>query len=126
MAYQFKQIKRNKYKNRRCEFDGRTFASAKEMQRYKQLKAWQELGVIKGLGTQRTFVLTEPGKRTPDGKAITPVKYIADFVYEDAETGKTVVEDVKGYRNPSDPAYRIFRIKQKLMYDRFGIWIKEV
>lgn len=119
-------MRRSKYKNLRREFDGRKFGSIKELNRYKELKALQELGAIKGLGTQRTFVLTEPGKRSPDGKAIVPVKYIADFVYEDAETGETVVEDVKGYRNPSDPAYRIFRIKQKMMFDKFGIWIKEV
>lgn len=117
---------KSKYKNSKREFDGRKFDSIKELTRYKELKALQELGVIKGLGTQRTFVLTEQGKRSPDGKAITPVKYIADFVYEDAETGKTVVEDVKGYRKANDSAYRIFRIKQKLMYDKFGIWIKEV
>lgn len=115
-----------KYKNKKTTFCGIEFASRKEAARYKQLKALQELGVIKGLGTQRTFVLTEPGKRSPDGKAIIPVKYIADFVYEDVETGKTVVEDVKGYRKANDSAYRIFRIKQKMMFDKFGIWIKEV
>ena len=118
--------RKSKYKNSKREFDGRKFDSIKELNRYKELKALQELGVIKGLGTQRTFVLTEPGKRSPDGKAIIPVKYVADFVYTDAETGKTVVEDVKGYRKANDSAYRIFRIKQKMMYDKFGIWIKEV
>lgn len=125
MAYQFKQ-RRRKYGNRKVTFDGHEFDSKREAERYRVLKSMQELGVIKGLGTQRTFVLTEPGKRSPDGKTIIPVKYVADFVYEDVETGKTVVEDVKGYRKANDSAYRIFRIKQKMMFDKFGIWIKEV
>ena len=118
--------RRNKYGNNKREFDGKKFASNKELDRYKHLKAMQELGVISELRLQQTFILTESGKRSPDGKAIIPVKYIADFTYVDTESGKTVVEDVKGYRDPGNSAYRIFKIKQKLMYDRFGIWIKEV
>ena len=42
------------------------------------------------------------------------------------EIREAVVEDVKGYRNTADPAYRIFRIKQKLMFWRFQIWVKEI
>ena len=125
MAYQFKPIN-NKYRKKKVSFDGETFYSKKEMQRYKTLVAMQQLGIISDLRRQQTFVLSEQGKRDPDGKAIVPVKYVADFVYMDTETGRTIIEDVKGYRNPSDAAYRIFRIKQKLMLDRFGIWVKEV
>ena len=128
MAYQYKiPGKRNKYGNKKLEFDKKKFASKKELSRYKTLKAMVELNVISDLRLQQTFVLTEQGKRNPmTGKAIIPVKYIADFVYVDNDTGKTIVEDVKGYRDPSDAAYRIFRIKQKLMFDRFGIWVKEI
>ena len=120
----FKQ--KNKYRNRNIEFCGIKFDSIKERDRYKTLKAMLEIGVISELRLQQTFVLTEQGKRSPDGKAIIPVKYVADFVYVDNETGKTIVEDVKGYRNPADAAYRIFKIKQKIMLDRFGIWVKEI
>lgn len=127
MAYQYNMPgKRPKYKNKKSEFDGRKFDSNKELSRYKTLKAMQELGIISDLQMQQTFVLTESGKRDPSGKTIVPVKYVADFMYVDKETGKTVVEDVKGYRDPASGAYRIFKIKQKLMYDRFGIWVREV
>ena len=127
MAYQYNMPgKRPKYKNKKSEFDGRKFDSNKELSRYKTLKATQELGIISDLQMQQTFVLTESGKRDPSGKAIVPVKYVADFMYVDKETGKTVVEDVKGYRDPASGAYRIFKIKQKLMYDRFGIWVREI
>lgn len=40
--------------------------------------------------------------------------------------GKTVVEDVKGYRDPSSAAYAKFVIKRKLMLERYGIQIQEV
>lgn len=127
MAYQYKMPgKRPKYKNKKSEFDGRKFDSNKELSRYKTLKAMQEIGIISDLQMQQTFVLTESGKRDPSGKAIVPVKYVCDFMYVDNETGKTVVEDVKGYRDPANGAYRIFKIKQKLMYDRFGIWVREI
>lgn len=128
MAYQYKMPgKRNKYGNQKLEFDGKKFASKKERSRYKTLKAMLELGVISELRLQQTFVLTEQGKRDPEtGKAIIPVKYVADFVYVDNESGATIVEDVKGYRDPSDAAYRIFKIKKKIMFDRFGIWVKEI
>lgn len=127
MAYQYNMPgKRPKYKNKKSEFDGRKFDSNKELSRYKTLKAMQELGIISDLQMQQTFVLTESGKRDPSGKVIIPVKYVCDFMYVDNETGKTVVEDVKGYRDPANGAYRIFKIKQKLMYDRFGIWVREI
>ena len=128
MTYRYKMPGKrpNKYGNTKLEFDEKTFASKKELQRYKTLKAMLEIGVISELRLQQTFVLTEQGKRSPDGKAIIPVKYVADFVYVDNESGQTIIEDVKGYRNPADSAYRIFKIKQKIMLDRFGIWVKEI
>lgn len=126
MAYQFKPIK-TKYKNRKVEEDGIKFASKKEAMRWKTLVGMQHLGIISDLRRQQTFYLSEQGRRNPEtGKAIIPIKYVADFAYIDTETGKTIVEDVKGYRDPSDAAYRIFRIKQKLMFDKFGIWVKEI
>lgn len=66
-----------------------------------------------------------PNGKIKKGKIIEQsVKYIADFVYIDAKTGKTIVEDAKGYKDGG--AYRIFVIKRKLMLERFGIRIKEV
>lgn len=48
--------------------------------------------------------------------------YVADFVYE--QGGKTVVEDVKGYKKGS--TYAVFTIKRKLMLQKYGIRVKEV
>ena len=44
--------------------------------------------------------------------------YKADFVY--GEDGKTVVEDVKGFRTKE------YIIKRKLMLERYGIRIRDV
>ena len=35
-----------------------------------------------------------------------------------------IVEDVKGFKKGS--AYSLFKIKQKLMYDKYGIVVKEI
>ena len=118
MSYGFRPIQR-KYGNKKIEYDGHKFDSKKEMQRYKTLTALKELGVISDLRLQQKFVLI-PSQRI-DGRVVErECSYIADFVYVDSETGKTVVEDVKGFRTEA------YRIKRKLMLHKFGIRIKEV
>ena len=52
------------------------------------------------------------------------VEYVADFVYNDLESGETVVEDVKGYRLGG--AYAVFQIKRKLMLQVYGIKVREI
>lgn len=49
-----------------------------------------------------------------------PVKYIADFTYIDEKENHLVVEDVKGVRTP------LYNLKKRLMFDRFGIMVREV
>ena len=46
--------------------------------------------------------------------------YIADFVYQDAHTGKLVVEDTKGVRTKD------YIIKRKLMLSVYNIKISEI
>ena len=48
--------------------------------------------------------------------------YYADFVY--IQSGNTIVEDVKGYRDGQ--AYNLFVIKRKLMLYVHGIIVKEL
>ena len=118
MAYQFRKIER-KYKNTPIEVNGYKFASKKEANRYKTLQAMVELGVISDLRLQQKFVLI-PSQRI-DGKLVErECSYKADFVYIDNETGKTVVEDTKGFRTKD------YVIKRKLMLQKFGIKIKEL
>ena len=48
------------------------------------------------------------------------ISYIADFVYQDARTGETIVEDSKGFRTDA------YILKRKLMLWVHGIKITEV
>lgn len=108
--------KRNKYGAKKTG----THASRKEHNRAAQLKLWQRAGVISNLREQVPFVLI-PAQRGADGKVVErECKYIADFVYTDNETGKTVVEDTKGFRTKD------YIIKRKLMLSVNGIRIKEI
>lgn len=125
-----------KYGNKKVEIDGETFDSLKEARRGKELEMLEQAGAIRGLQRQVRFELIptirEPetvGKRggIKPGKVIERgVEYIADFVYQDAETGETVVEDVKGYRDTNSAAYKIFVLKRKLMLHIYKVRVKEI
>lgn len=108
-----------KYGNRKTTIDGITFDSAKEAQRWQELKLLERAGQIFELQRQVPFVLIP--KQVRDGKVIErPVVYKADFVY--TENGEDVVEDVKS------PATKTkeYVIKRKLLLWQFGIRIREV
>lgn len=104
----------SKYHNRKVEIDGIKFDSIKEGERYLKLKLLLKAGKIRDLQMQVEFELIpkQGGERA--------CKYKADFVYHMADTGKMVVEDVKGKRT------REYIIKRKLMLWRHGIKIVEV
>ena len=107
-----------KYNNKKITVDGQIFDSKKEASRYKELLILETAGVIKHLSRPVKFVLI-PSQRDENGKVIErECSYKADFKYE--EDGKTVVEDVKGFRTKE------YIIKRKLMLYQYGIRIREV
>lgn len=106
-----------KYHAKKTELDGITFDSRKEADRYAELKLLERSGAIHNLRRQVRYELIPAQKK--DGKTIERAcHYIADFVYE--ENGKTVVEDVKGYRTKE------YVLKRKLMLQVHGIEVREV
>lgn len=107
----------NKFNAKKTVMYGQTFDSRKEAERYLVLRSMEQNGVITGLERQVKFVLIP--KQTGEREA----SYTADFVYKDG-SGKTVVEDVKGYKKGS--AYGLFVLKRKLMLLVHGIKVKEV
>ena len=122
----------SKYNSRKCEYEGITFDSKKEMKRYIFLKEMEKQGKIRNLKRQVKYVLID-AKREPStynskgreilGKVIErECAYIADFQYVCEDS--LIVEDVKGYRMGG--AYSVFTIKRKLMLDRYGIRVNEV
>ena len=132
----------NKLGNRSITIDGITFQSVREGNRYCELKLLQRAGKISNLELQKRYELipahyeeVETGefykvgskKGQPKTKKVCKelaVDYVADFVYE--ENGKTIVEDSKGFRDPSSATYKVFVIKRKLMLWKYGIFVKEV
>ena len=87
-------MKRNKYRNIRCEVDGIKFASKKEGNYYLYLKNLKETGAIKDFQCQPIF-------RFPQG-----IKYIADFRITHLN-GKVVIWDIKSPITKKNPVYRL-------------------
>ena len=113
--------------------DGTVFDSAKEARRYEQLLLLQRAGKITELQMQVHYELipaqyetyerySKRGEKLKDGQKLLErkVEYVADFVYTDAETGETIVEDTKGVKTKD------YILKRKLMLAVHGIRIKEI
>ena len=113
----YKSNSRSKYGNIKFKMDGFTFDSKAEARRYAELKILLRAGEIKDLELQKEFEL-QPAFRDAEGKMVRPIRYIADFVYTDVKTGKTIVEDVKGHRTD------VYKLKKKMLAYK-GIIIKE-
>jgi len=109
----------SKYNSKKTVVDGQKFDSKKEARRYQELLLLEKAGVIKDLRMQVKFTLIPAQRDEATGKVVErECSYKADFVYD--EDGKTVVEDVKGFRTKE------YIIKRKLMMWRYGIRIREV
>lgn len=112
---------KNKYGNRKIEYNGEKYDSVKEYRRHDELKLLERAGRISGLQRQVKFELI-PAQKIGGKVVERACTYVADFVY--TENGETCVEDVKGYKGGG--AYAIFTIKRKLMLHVHGIRIKEI
>lgn len=104
-----KEGKASKYGNRKTEVDGIVFDSAKEANRYGELKILEKKEEIHFLEVQPSFTLQVEGQKI--------CKYIGDFSYY--VNGELKVEDCKGFKTP------VYRLKKKLMKAVFGIDILE-
>ena len=123
---QGKPTKQTKYHNEKAtrrmpNGEVRTFDSQREAGRYDELALLLKAGNIRDLRLQQTFTLQE-SYVTADGDVVRGIVYKADFVYwENYGSGWTrVVEDAKGVRTEG------YKIKKKLMEEKFGIKIREV
>lgn len=108
----------NKYGAKKVTYNGITFDSKREANRYCELKLLERAGAISDLQMQVSYELIP--SQYKDGKCIErSVTYKADFVYTDKD-GFTVVEDTKGMKTKD------YIIKRKLMLYAHGVKIKEV
>lgn len=111
----------NKYRNKKVIYDGITFDSIKEKNRYIELKLMERAGLIKDLKLQYEFEL-QPAF-TLNNKKIRKISYIADFYYFDNELNDYVIEDVKSEITKKDKTYCL---KKKMFEYRYKKEIKEI
>lgn len=105
--------------------NGIKFDSQTELKRYIDLTLLQAADEISNLKVHTEYVLI------PANEKFRGLKYTDDFSYY--EKGVFVCEDVKGGKTLKDQKrikkmapYRLFKIKQKLMYHIHYIEVKEV
>lgn len=108
--------KPNKFGNHRVETKDGVFDSKLELNRWEQLKLLERAGAIKDLQRQVPFVLV---KKSQYGRAI---NYVADFVYLDPKTDEMVIEDTKSKATQTP----LYRLKKRLVAEKYGIVIKEI
>lgn len=105
------------------------FDSRKEARRYDELMVLLQAGKIRKLKLQAQYTLQE-SYVTPEGERVRAIKYVADFAYERATepdaSGEVhwlpVVEDTKSQATRTDK----YKIKAKLLKERYGLTITEV
>lgn len=105
----------SKYNNQKIRAGGELFDSKREYNRWCELRLLERSGIICNLQRQVKFRLID-SQKTPE-RTERPCDYIADFVYY--ENGNRIVEDCKGMRTD------VYKIKRKLMLERYNISIKE-
>lgn len=108
----------NKYRNKKTTVDGITFDSAKEAERWFELKLLERAGKISELERQKKFEL-QPAFYYK-GKKQRPIYYICDFYYK--ENGAYIIEDVK---SPITKNNQVYKLKKKRML-YLGYEIREV
>lgn len=111
-----REPRQSKYRNQPVVIDGIRFDSKREGARYQQLKMMLAVGKISDLKRQVPYELA-PAVLI-NGRVKPALKYVADFTYK--ESGKVVVEDVKGMLTD------VYKIKRHLMLAIHGILIREV
>ena len=99
------------------------YASQAEYRRHLELQLLEKTGVIKSLQRQVPILIQEGFEY--NGQRERPVYYVADFLYIDRNTQKTVVEDVKGF-DTKKQKFRTtseFRLKWKLLKRKYPDFI---
>ena len=119
LAEQRRKSTKKKFNNVPTKRNGIKFDSKKEAGRYDELMALLRAGEIDNLKLQPQFTLQE-SYMTEEGERVRAIRYVADFSY--TQGGEFVVEDVKSKAT----ATAQYKMKKKMMREKFGISVKEV
>lgn len=115
-AVRLQRKKPSKYKNVQIREDGIVFDSLREHKRYLDLRLLQRAGEISGLEVHPRYPLVVNDQKI--------CIYEADFRYyvrsKEINSGRTVVEDVKGARTA------LYLLKRKLMRACLNIDVEEI
>jgi hypothetical protein len=107
---------RNKFNARKTHYNGHTFASGGECNRYRELELLQYTGAISDLQHPvGAFTLHDPYISPRTGKRVAPATYRPDFSY--TVNGETIYEDYKGAKTASSI------LKRKIVEARHGVTI---
>lgn len=101
----------NKFNAQPQKREGRTLASSAEARRLAELRLLERAGAISQLELQPRFKIDVNGRKCG--------VYVADFQYFHRESGRLVVEDVKGF--PTE----LYKLKRALVEVLYGIRILE-
>lgn len=112
------KITKNKFGAKKTQVGDITFDSKAEARRYGDLVLLQKAGHITALELQVPFILAPQVRFEGASRAKPALKYVADFAYQEADTGRTIVEDVKGVLTDA------FQIKRHLMLSVHGINVR--
>lgn len=109
--------RKNKFGNKKIEFDGKKFDSIEEHKYYLHLLSLKRAGDITGIVFQPKYILQESFKL--EGVTRRAITYTADYLitYPD---GTSDVIDVKGVRT------EVFNIKAKMFEKKFDKVLKVV
>lgn len=109
-----------KYKSAPCQVGAEKYRSKRERDRHQDLLLLQRAGKIAGLVREVAYVLAPKVKIEGEDRARPAVRYVADFVYSDVQTGTVTVADAKGVQTP------VYRLKKHLMKSVHGIDLIEL
>lgn len=113
-------MKPRKYHNKPTTIGTEVYRSKREAARHQDLLLLQRAGEITGLVREVSFELAPKVKIKGEDRARPALRYVADFVYSDIQTGTVVVADAKGMPTP------VYRLKKHLMATVHGIHVVEV
>ena len=109
----------SKHKNQPLTVNGEKYRSKREYSRHCDLLLMQRAGLIAGLVREVPFVLAKGVKIDGEARARPALRYYADFVYSDVDSGRVIVEDAKGQQTP------VYRMKKHLMATVHAISVLE-
>lgn len=105
------KVQKNKYKNKKVEYDGIKFDSKMERDYYIHLKQLQANGIVYEFFMQKKYVIVD-AYTNARGEKIQASRYVADFEVHYSDNRVEVI-DIKGQLTP------LFNLKKKLFEARY-------